>query len=156
MGTNAKTAGVAGVEVLVAGQPLDQTLTPLLQEVRVEDNLTLPDAFLVRISDPGLKNIDSHPLDVGTEIEIRIGSPDGSGVASRTAQRGGVDARSQVLPGTSTTGVSIRVTRSTSRAQPARVARPPLTRWWTATRSPAGASSSEPSSSAIASARSGV
>lgn len=76
MGTNAKTAGVAGVEVLVAGQPLDPTLTPLLQEVRVEDNLTLPDAFLLRISDPGLKNIDSHPLEVGTEIEIRIGSPD--------------------------------------------------------------------------------
>lgn len=76
MGTNATTAGVAGVEVLVAGQPLDPTLTPLLQEVRVEDNLTLPDAFLLRISDPGLKHIDTHPLEVGTEIEIRIGSPD--------------------------------------------------------------------------------
>ena len=73
---NGTTAGVAGVEVLVAGQPLAPTLAPLLQEVRVEDNLTLPDAFLLRISDPGLKHIDSNPLEVGSEIEIRIGGPD--------------------------------------------------------------------------------
>ncbi len=71
-----KTANVAGVEVLIAGQPLDPKLAPLLQEVRVEDNLTLPDAFLLRLSDPGLKNIDSNPLEVGSEIEIRIGAPD--------------------------------------------------------------------------------
>ena len=76
MGTNGTTAGVAGVEILIAGQPLDPTLTPLLQEVRVEDNLTLPDAFLLRISDPGLKHVDTNPLEVGSEIEIRIGGPD--------------------------------------------------------------------------------
>ena len=74
--TNGKTASVAGVEVLVAGQPLDPTLTPLLQEVRVDDNLTLPDSFLLRISDPGLKHIDTNPLEVGSEIEIRFGAPD--------------------------------------------------------------------------------
>lgn len=74
--TNGKTASVAGVEILVAGQPLDPTLTPLLQEVRVDDNLTLPDSFLLRISDPGLKHIDTNPLEVGTEIEIRFGAPD--------------------------------------------------------------------------------
>jgi uncharacterized protein involved in type VI secretion and phage assembly len=79
---NGKTAGVAGVEVLVAGQPLDPTLTPLLQEVRVEDNLTLPDAFLLRISDPGLKHVDTHPLEVGSEIEIRIGGPDANLLSS--------------------------------------------------------------------------
>ncbi len=73
---NGLTAGIAGVEVLVAGQPLDPTLAPLLQEVRVEDNLVLPDAFLIRLSDPGLKHIDSHPLEVGVEIEIRLGGPD--------------------------------------------------------------------------------
>ena len=73
---NGRTAGIAGVEVLVAGQPLDPTITPLLQEVRVEDNLMLPDAFLIRVSDPGLKHIDSHPLEVGVEIEIRLGGPD--------------------------------------------------------------------------------
>ena len=37
----------------------------------------------------------------------RIGSPDGSGVGSRTAQAGGVEARGQVEPGTSTTSTSM-------------------------------------------------
>ncbi|WP_217913371.1 VgrG-related protein [Miltoncostaea marina] len=71
-----RTAQIAGVEVLVDGQPLAPTLTRLLQEVRVEDDLTLPDAFAVRISDPGLANIDAHPLQVGAEVEIRLGAPD--------------------------------------------------------------------------------
>lgn len=73
---NGRTALTAGVEVLVAGQPLDPTITPLLQEVRVEDNLTLSDAFMIRVSDPGLKHIDTHPLQVGAEVEIRLGAPD--------------------------------------------------------------------------------
>ena len=73
---NARTAQIAGVEVLVEGQPLDAKLTRLLQEVRVEDDLTLPDAFAVRLSDPGLANIDTHPLQVGAEVEIRLGAPD--------------------------------------------------------------------------------
>ena len=73
---NGRTALTAGVEVLVAGQPLDPTITPLLQEVRVEDNLTLPDAFMIRVSDPGLKHIDTHPLEVGATVEIRLGAPD--------------------------------------------------------------------------------
>jgi uncharacterized protein involved in type VI secretion and phage assembly len=73
---NGNTVAVAGVEVLVAGQKLNPTLAPLLQEVRVEDNLTLPDTFLVRLSDPGLKHMDSNPFEVGAEVEIRLGSPD--------------------------------------------------------------------------------
>ena len=76
-------AGAMFAQPLPAGQPLDPTLTPLLQEVRIEDNLTLPDAFLLRISDPGLKHIDSHPLEVGSEIEIRIGGPDAKAALSR-------------------------------------------------------------------------
>ena len=108
MGTNGKTAGVAGVEVLVAGQPLDPTLAPLLQEVRVEDNLTLPDAFLLRISDPGLKHIDSHPLEVGSEIEIRIGGP---------------DAKLLTTPASSSA-----TSRPPARNQPNRLVMPPLPR----------------------------
>lgn len=77
-----RTAGIAGVEILVAGQPLDGRLQPLLQEVRVDDNLTLPDAFLVRISDPGLAHVDSHPFQVGTEVEIRLAAPDANRVTS--------------------------------------------------------------------------
>ena len=68
--------------------------------------------------------------------QSRIGSPDGSGVGARTAHAGGVEARCHVLPGTSTTSTSMRVARSTSRAQSARDARPPLTRWWNARASP--------------------
>jgi uncharacterized protein involved in type VI secretion and phage assembly len=73
---NGKKAGIAGVEVRVDGQPLDPNLAPLLQEVRVEDNLTLPDAFLIKLSDPGLKHIDTQPFVVGAEVEISLGAPD--------------------------------------------------------------------------------
>ena len=61
------------------------------------------------------------------------GSPDGSGVGSSTAHSGGVEARCQVEAGTSTTSTSISSRRRTSRAQSARDARPPFTRWWIVT-----------------------
>ncbi|MGD9570317.1 MAG: VgrG-related protein [Thermoleophilia bacterium] len=77
-----KTAGIAGAEVLVAGQALDGRIAPLLQELRVEDNLTLPDTFLIRFSDPGLKHVDSHPFEVGAEVEIRLASPQSNTVTS--------------------------------------------------------------------------
>ncbi len=77
-----RTAGIAGVEVTVAGQPLDPRIAPLLQEVRVDDNLTLPDAFLIRFSDPGLKHVDSSPFTVGAEVEIKMASPDGNRITS--------------------------------------------------------------------------
>jgi uncharacterized protein involved in type VI secretion and phage assembly len=73
-----RTAGIAGAEVLVAGAALDPRVAALIQEVRVDDNLTLPDAFLVRMSDPGLKHMDTLPIEVGSEIEIRLGAPDGN------------------------------------------------------------------------------
>src|SRR3954471_14381856 len=89
--------------------------------------------------------------------QSRIGSPDGSGVGSRTAHSGGRLSRGQVLAGTSTTGTSIDVAWSTSRAQSARDARPPFTRWWIAGLPPLPViSASSAISSTIASARSGV
>jgi uncharacterized protein involved in type VI secretion and phage assembly len=36
----------------------------------------------VRVSDPGLEHIDTHPLEVGAEVEIRMGAPDGNRVTS--------------------------------------------------------------------------
>ena len=57
-----------------------------------------------------------------------------SGVGSRTAHSGGVDARCQVAPGPPRSATSMPVARRTSRAQSARDARPPLTRWWIAGR----------------------
>jgi len=79
---NGRTAGIAGAEVLVAGAALDPRIAALIQDVRVDDNLTLPDAFLVRMSDPGLKHMDTLPMEIGSEIEIRLGAPDANTVTS--------------------------------------------------------------------------
>jgi len=39
-----------------------------LLEVRLEDHLQLPDAFVIRIADPGLKLVDSLPFEVGKQV----------------------------------------------------------------------------------------
>jgi phage protein D len=69
---------ISAVEVRVNGTPLDPELAAKLLEVRVEDHLRLPDAFLIRISDPGLEHVDSNPLEVGAEIEIKFAGIDSS------------------------------------------------------------------------------
>jgi phage protein D len=61
---------VSDVEVRVGGSPLAPDLAASIVEVRVRDNLMLPDEFLVRLSDPGLEHIDSNPLTIGAEVEI--------------------------------------------------------------------------------------
>jgi uncharacterized protein involved in type VI secretion and phage assembly len=82
-GTAAKTgAGIAGVEVKVSGSPLDPEIQELIQEVRIEDHVTLPDSFQLRISDPGLKHIDTLPLDVGADVEISLGAPEANRLTS--------------------------------------------------------------------------
>ena len=53
---------VAGAEVHVNGAPLDVALAQRISEVRVQENLMLPDSFLIRFADPGLENIDTHPF----------------------------------------------------------------------------------------------
>jgi phage protein D len=60
----------AGVEVRVAGQKLDPSLEAALVELRVDDNLVLPDAFLIRLADPKLALVDASPLEIGAEVEI--------------------------------------------------------------------------------------
>jgi phage protein D len=69
---------ISAVEVRVNGTPLDPELAAKLLEVRVEDHLRLPDAFLIRISDPGLEHVDSNPLEVGAEVEIKFAGIDSS------------------------------------------------------------------------------
>ena len=54
---NGRGVGIAGVEVLVAGQPLDPRMAPLLQEVRIDDNLTLP---LLAVGARGTISVASH------------------------------------------------------------------------------------------------
>jgi phage protein D len=62
---------VAGIDVIVAGQPLAPQWRQTLMEVKVVDSLTLPDMAMVRIGDPKAENIDSHPLQLGKDIEIK-------------------------------------------------------------------------------------
>ena len=62
---------VAGVDVLVAGAKLDPKWRDLTLEVKVVDNLTLPDMALVRLSDPKGDAVDTHPLQLGKDLEIK-------------------------------------------------------------------------------------
>jgi phage protein D len=63
---------IAGAEVRIGGNPLAPKLAAKLVEVRVDDNLMLPDAFLIRIADPGLEAVDDSPLEIGAEVVIRL------------------------------------------------------------------------------------
>jgi phage protein D len=73
---------ISGAEVRINGQPLDPKLHDRLVEVRVQDNLRLPDSALIRVSDPGLENVDSIPLEIGAEIEILLAAIDASSLTS--------------------------------------------------------------------------
>jgi phage protein D len=79
------TGSVAGVEVKIDGQVLDPGLAARLLEVRVQDNLMLPDTFLIRLADPGLEMIDTSPLKIGAEVEIRLASAEAQGLTSLLA-----------------------------------------------------------------------
>jgi phage protein D len=67
--------GVAGVEVRIQGAALEPEMAAQLSEVRVEDHLMMPDAFLVRIADPDLKHMDAPMFEVGNEVEILFANP---------------------------------------------------------------------------------
>jgi hypothetical protein len=56
---------VAGVDVKVAGQSLDPGILERLLEARVQDNLMLPDAFMLRLRDPDFELVDGSLFDVG-------------------------------------------------------------------------------------------
>ncbi len=43
----------------------------MMVEVKVVDSLTLPDMALIRIVDPKGENVDSHPLQLGKDLEIK-------------------------------------------------------------------------------------
>jgi phage protein D len=73
---------IAGVEVSVGGAPLDAALADRITEVRVDHHAQLPDAFSIRISDPGLEHMDQSPFKLGAEVEIKFASPDGGMLTS--------------------------------------------------------------------------
>jgi phage protein D len=66
---------VAGASVLVDGTEVDPTFRASITEIRVRDSLVLPDTAVVRISDPKGGTVDSHPLDLGKSLEIKLASP---------------------------------------------------------------------------------
>jgi phage protein D/phage baseplate assembly protein gpV len=76
------SATIAGIEVKLDGQALDPEVAAKLLEVRVEDHLQLPDSFVIRIADPGLKLVDSLPFEVGKNVELSFGAPAGNRLVS--------------------------------------------------------------------------
>lgn len=63
---------VAAVDIKVGGQALDPSITERLLEARVQDNLMLPDAFLLRLRDPDFELVDGTRFEVGASIELRF------------------------------------------------------------------------------------
>jgi phage protein D len=63
---------VSGIDVLVSGAALDPKWRDLTLEVKVVDSLTLPDMAMVRLSDPKGDMVDSHPLQLGKDLEIKV------------------------------------------------------------------------------------
>jgi uncharacterized protein involved in type VI secretion and phage assembly len=67
----------AAVEIRVGGQALDPSLAERLLEARVQDNLMLPDAFMLRLRDADFQLVDGSLFDVGATIELRFAAADG-------------------------------------------------------------------------------
>lgn len=68
---------VAGVVIKAAGTELAPELAAVLNEIRVEQTVNLPDAVRIRLQDDmAMRHIDSHPFDFGKEVEILMQAPD--------------------------------------------------------------------------------
>jgi phage protein D len=74
--------GVSGAEVKVDGTKLDDQIGQTLIEARIAMNLRLPDACLLKFTDPGLKNIDQFPIKFGSNIEVSLSAIDGNSLSS--------------------------------------------------------------------------
>jgi uncharacterized protein involved in type VI secretion and phage assembly len=67
---------VAGIAVKVGGTEIDPELAGVLNEVRVEQTINLPDAIRIRFQDTmQMRHLDSHPFDFGKEIEVLLQAP---------------------------------------------------------------------------------
>ena len=63
---------VAAIDIVVNGAPLDPEFRELLHEVKVVDSLTLPDMCLIRITDKHGDKIDTQPLQLGKQLEVKM------------------------------------------------------------------------------------
>ncbi len=77
-----RMSGVSGAEVRVGGTKLDDSVGQRLVEARIQENLRLPDACLLRFSDPNLKTIDQFPIQIGSEIEVLLSAIDATSLTS--------------------------------------------------------------------------
>jgi phage protein D len=75
-------SGVSGAEVRVGGTKLDDSVGQRLVEARIQENLRLPDACLLRFSEPNLATIDQFPIQIGSEIEVLLSAIDGTSLTS--------------------------------------------------------------------------
>jgi len=73
---------IAGAEIRVGGTALSSELMANLVDVRVEDNLFLPDAFCIRLGDPAMDIIDTDPLPLGGEVEVLLADPQSASLVS--------------------------------------------------------------------------
>jgi uncharacterized protein involved in type VI secretion and phage assembly len=62
---------VPGFDVLVGGSQLDPKWRNALTEFKVVDSLTLPDMAVVKLTDPRGEDIDSQPLQIGKDLEVK-------------------------------------------------------------------------------------
>jgi phage protein D len=75
-------SAVPGAEIRVDGQKLDDRYGQQLVEVRLQENLRLPDACLLRFTDPNLETIDSFPIKIGSQIEVLLAGNDDTSLTS--------------------------------------------------------------------------
>jgi phage protein D len=73
---------VPGLDVIVAGAPMDPKWRDVTTEIKVVNSLTLPDMAVVKMTDAKGENVDSHPLQLGKEIEIKTSALGGRATAS--------------------------------------------------------------------------
>jgi len=71
----------AAYSVLVGGSELSQDHHDRLKEIRVADDVRLPDVCTVEISYPEGDGVDSQPFEIGRPLEVRLGA-----AAERTPQ----------------------------------------------------------------------
>jgi uncharacterized protein involved in type VI secretion and phage assembly len=62
---------VSGVDILVGGAALDPGFRNSVIEVKVVDSLQLPDMAMVRLRDPKGDSVDSQPMQLGKDLEIK-------------------------------------------------------------------------------------
>jgi phage protein D len=66
---------VAATEIRVNGMLLPAAVEQTMVELKLEQNLMLPDAFLIRFTDPELELIDGDRFALGSTVELSLAGP---------------------------------------------------------------------------------